>query len=218
MLSPAMRLFRPVGLEELRLIYEAEMRAFPPRLPDQPIFYPVTNEGYAVQIASDWNTKSGLKAGLVTRFSVDDDYVSKFERRVVGAKEHEELWVPAEELAELNAHIEGRVEVTRAFFGEGYRGFVPESFGLRGKDARAQFVALAKTLPDSGFDVICEMAANHVAVFLNFFYWEQADFSSDGIDPVARDEVLVELRRIWKKEAHRGVALGITTTTATSSA
>jgi hypothetical protein len=108
-------LFRPVGLEELRLIYEAETRAFPPRLPDQPIFYLVTNEGYAVQIARDWNTKSGTKAGFVTRFSVADHCASKFERRVVGSKEHEELWVPAEELAEFNAHIEGRIEVTRAF-------------------------------------------------------------------------------------------------------
>jgi hypothetical protein len=51
--------YRPVGLEELRLIYEADMRAFPPRLPEQPIFYPVTNEEYARQIARYWNTKSG---------------------------------------------------------------------------------------------------------------------------------------------------------------
>lgn len=86
-----MRLFRPVGLEERRLVYEAKMRAFPPRLPDQPIFYPVTNEGYAVQIARDWNTKSGTRAGFVTAFTVADDYGVRFERRVVGAKEHEEL-------------------------------------------------------------------------------------------------------------------------------
>lgn len=48
-----MILYRPVGLEALRLIYDADMRAFPPRLPDQPIFYPVTNDGYAKQIAKD---------------------------------------------------------------------------------------------------------------------------------------------------------------------
>ena len=212
-----MDLFRPVGLEELRLIYEAGMRSFPPRLPDQPIFYPVTNEGYATQIARDWNTKSGTKAGFVTKFSVGDDYASKFERRVVGAKEHEELWVPAEELTELNAHIEGRIEVTRAFFGDDYRGHVPDGFGLRGKTAREQLVALAKTLPYSGFDVICEMAANHVAVFLNFFFWEQMDFSADGIDQGARNDLLGKLRAVWRKEAHGGVDLGTTTTTATSS-
>jgi hypothetical protein len=206
-----MLLFRPLGLEELRLIYEANMRAFPPRLPDQPIFYPVTNEGYAVQIARDWNTENGTKAGFVTKFSVDDNHASRFERRVVGAKEHEELWVPAEGLAEFNSHIEGRIEVTRAFFGDGYRGHVPEAFGLRGKDARDQLVALARTLPYSGFDVSCEMAANRVAVFLNFFFWEQTDLSSDGIDAASRDELLGKLREVWNKGAHDGIAVGTVT-------
>jgi hypothetical protein len=204
-----MELFRPVGLEELRLIYQAEMRAFPPRLPDQPIFYPVTNGGYAIQIARDWNTKSGTKAGFVTRFSIADDYSSKFERRVVGAKEHEELWVPAEELGVFNAHIEGRIEVTRAFFGDEYRGHVPD---VRGKDAREQLLALAER-----FDVISEMTADHVAVFLNFFFWQQADFSSDGIDRPAQDELLGKLRAVWNKDARGGVDSGITTTTAPSS-
>ena len=51
-------LWRPVGPAELRLIVEADYRAFPPRLPEQPIFYPVLNEAYATQIARDWNTKA----------------------------------------------------------------------------------------------------------------------------------------------------------------
>ncbi len=42
-----MSLSHPVDLEELLLIGDAEMRAFPPRLPEQPIFYPVLNEEYA---------------------------------------------------------------------------------------------------------------------------------------------------------------------------
>lgn len=39
-------LYRPVGIEELALVFDSGMRAFPPRLPEQPIFYPVTNFGY----------------------------------------------------------------------------------------------------------------------------------------------------------------------------
>jgi hypothetical protein len=50
-----MRLYRPVGLNELRLIFETEMTVFPPRLPEQPIFYPVLNAPYAIKIARDWN-------------------------------------------------------------------------------------------------------------------------------------------------------------------
>ena len=56
-----MRLSRPVGLNELRLIFETEMIAFPPRLPEQPIFYPVLNAPYAIKIARDWNTKSEMR-------------------------------------------------------------------------------------------------------------------------------------------------------------
>lgn len=41
-----MILHSPVGIEELALVFDSGMRAFPPRLPEQPIFYPVTNFGY----------------------------------------------------------------------------------------------------------------------------------------------------------------------------
>ena len=46
-----MILWRPVGMRELELIHESGMKAFPPRLPEQPIFYPVLSEGYATKIA-----------------------------------------------------------------------------------------------------------------------------------------------------------------------
>lgn len=108
-------LYRPVGPEELTLIEKSGWSAFPPRLPEQPIFYPVTNEAYATQIARDWNTKHGSKRGFVTKFDVDANYVAKFDRKIVGGREHEELWVPAEELEEFNRHIIGRIEVTQTF-------------------------------------------------------------------------------------------------------
>src|SRR3954465_6645877 len=100
-----MQLYRPVGLIELQRIYESGMRAFPPRLPEQPIFYPVLNFGYAAQIARDWNTKSNYFAGYVTEFEVEDTYISQFGRQIVGGREHEELWIPAEQLEEFNRHI-----------------------------------------------------------------------------------------------------------------
>ena len=43
----SMYLYRPVGLNELALIYDSNMLKFPPRLPEQPIFYPVLNQDYA---------------------------------------------------------------------------------------------------------------------------------------------------------------------------
>lgn len=107
-------LYRPVGPKELELIEQSGFTAFPPRLPEQPIFYPVTNEDYAIQIARDWNVPAS-GAGFVTRFVVDADYAARFPKKVVGAREHEELWVPAEELAEFNTHIIGKIEVIHQF-------------------------------------------------------------------------------------------------------
>lgn len=46
-----MILFRPVGRAELELIEKTNYIAFPPRLPQQPIFYPVLNQKYAEEIA-----------------------------------------------------------------------------------------------------------------------------------------------------------------------
>jgi hypothetical protein len=204
-----MLLYRPVGLDELRLIYEADMRAFPPRLPEQPIFYPVTNEEYATQIARNWNTKSDKLAGFVTRFEVDDAYASKFERRVVGRHEHEELWVPAEELPEFNDNIKGQVHVIASFFGDGFHGFVPEQFGLKGKGAKEQFLALAGTLPYSLFDFSCEVAANHTAVFLGFFFWEQFDFGNEGVDAVTHGRVLIALKKRWASTDRASISLGV---------
>ncbi len=107
-------LYRPVGPEELKLIEASGWRAFPPRLPEQPFFYPVLNEAYASQIAERWNvSESG--AGYVTAFDIDSEYVSRFDPKQVGGREHKELWIPADALEEFNEHIVGQIRVIRAF-------------------------------------------------------------------------------------------------------
>ena len=113
-----MKLFRPVGLKELELIIASGYKTFPPRLPEQPIFYPVMNYEYAEQITREWNVPSPPYAGFVTSFDMDDTYISKFPIKTVGGKIHQELWVPAEELDEFNGHIIGKIEVLSAFYGD----------------------------------------------------------------------------------------------------
>lgn len=107
-------LFRPVGPKELALIEASGWRRFPPRLPEQPIFYPVLNEEYATQIARDWNVKES-GSGYVTHFAVGSEFVSRYPVKVVGSSVHKELWVPAEELEEFNRHIVGSIEVIATF-------------------------------------------------------------------------------------------------------
>jgi hypothetical protein len=107
-------LWRPIGPKEMELIVKAEMGAFPPRLPDQPIFYPVTTEDYAVLIARDWNVPASGE-GLVTRFEVLASYLAQFEVREVGGRACQEYWIPAEELSSFNEAIVGTIKVVRRF-------------------------------------------------------------------------------------------------------
>ncbi|HQT47471.1 MAG TPA: nucleotidyltransferase domain-containing protein, partial [Acidocella sp.] len=76
-------LFRPVGPVELELIRQSGFRAFPPRLPEQPIFYPVLTEDYAVKIARDWNVPAS-GAGYVTRFAVLASYLAAYQPQDAG--------------------------------------------------------------------------------------------------------------------------------------
>jgi hypothetical protein len=107
-------LWRPVGPLELELIKQAGMRSFPPRLPDQPIFYPVLSEDYAVKIARDWNVPAS-GSGFVTRFHVKKEYLEQYVVQEAGGKAHLEYWIPAEDLHRFNEAIVGLIEVTAAF-------------------------------------------------------------------------------------------------------
>jgi hypothetical protein len=107
-------LWRPTGPEELVLVEASGWRRWPPRLPDQPIFYPVLNEDYAVRIARDWNVKaSGV--GYVTRFDVRRAFLDEFDVQQAGGETILEYWIPAERLEELNDSIVGTIEVVQTF-------------------------------------------------------------------------------------------------------
>jgi len=170
-------LFRPVGIRELELILAADSRAFPSRLPEQPIFYPVLNQEYAVEIARDWNAPSAHKAGFVTRFEVEQAYVSRFEEKTVGARRHTELWVPAEELAEFNRHIVGRIMVVAGYFGDGFQGCIPKVGRLAGQDAHAQLETLSSLSDDQLVD---ELRTNAIPCQANYLYWRELKSSTLG--------------------------------------
>ena len=101
-------LWRPTGPEEMELVRAGGSRRWPPRLAEQPIFYPVLNEQYATKIARDWNVPaSGV--GYVTRFDVEAEYLSQFPVRQAGGRDILEYWIPAERLEEFNDHIVGNI-------------------------------------------------------------------------------------------------------------
>jgi hypothetical protein len=90
------------------------MRAFPPRLPEQPIFYPVLSEAYAVKIARDWNVPASGK-GYVTRFLVAKEFLDRYQVQQAGGRAHQEYWIPAEDLGAFNDAIIGQIEVVAEF-------------------------------------------------------------------------------------------------------
>jgi len=137
-----------VGLHELALIWDLGMREFPPRLPHQPIFYPVINADYARQIARDWNTRdanSGF-AGFVAEFAFDNAYIAKFAPHVAGASQHQECWIPSEELSAFNKSITGRIRMQEGFFGAGFIGHVPDAYGFKGKRRHYPIIDIGKNL------------------------------------------------------------------------
>jgi len=102
---------RPAGPEELALAEASGWRERPPRLPGQPIFYPVLNQEHAAKIARNRNVQhSG--AGYVTRFEVLHSFLDRYEVHQAGGTTILEYWIPAEDLAALNASIAGAIEVT----------------------------------------------------------------------------------------------------------
>ena len=115
-------LYRPVGEKEMILIIESGFKEFPPRLEWQPIFYPVLNEEYASEIAEKWNTRdeAGNYLGFVTQFDVLEEVVAQYPAQNVGARNHNELWVPSEELDSFNKAIVGNIKVTQVFIGDDF--------------------------------------------------------------------------------------------------
>jgi tetratricopeptide (TPR) repeat protein len=188
-----MILYRPVGLQELALIYDSDMRAFPARLPQQPIFYPVLQLDYARQTASSWNARNGQLAGYVTEFKMEDKYVDQFETHTVGKSKHEELWIPAEEMEEFNKHILGHIKVVEAHFGDAFEGFVPDQFALKGKNAVEQFTLLANSYLYKRMEFYLEIKRNHKAVFLNYPFWQTYQFKNPGL----KEKILQAINEAW---------------------
>lgn len=113
-MAEVVTLYRPIGPAELALIQQSGMRSFPPRLPDQPIFYRVTTEDYAIKIARDWNVRDS-GAGYVRRFDVDQAFLDAFQVQEAGGRAHREYWIPAEDLDRFNAAIIGEIAVIHKF-------------------------------------------------------------------------------------------------------
>ncbi len=113
-MTETITLWRPVGPNELALIDQSGWSEFSPRLPEQPIFYPVTTREYAIKIARDWNVAAS-GSGFVTEFDVDAAFLAKYPVETAGGRAHQEYWIPSEDLPQFNAAIVGEIRVVERF-------------------------------------------------------------------------------------------------------
>jgi hypothetical protein len=194
----AITLFRPVGLKELRLVMDSDFRAFPPRLPHQPIFYPVLNREYAAQIASQWNSRDEFAgyAGFITRFEVKRSYVEQFDIHQVGAAVHQELWIPADKLDVFNTMIVSYIQVIDGYYGERYTGPEPLPTILKGSVAIEQLEMLANCLPS---EVSAEISVNWQVVYANYLFWCRLQPSKARMTGTQKRAILSTIRQAWDK-------------------
>ncbi|MCK9567557.1 hypothetical protein M0R72_01245 [Candidatus Pacearchaeota archaeon] len=135
-------LYRPVGFKELRLIADSGFRSFPPRLPEQPFFYPVLSVEYARKIAHDWNTKDEFSEyiGCVVQFEVDEAAIQRYPAQIAGGSLHQELQIPAEELVEFNSNIIGTIKVIEKYIGEKAVGAESDDFLSKTKADEVEWI------------------------------------------------------------------------------
>ena len=80
------------------------------------MFYPVTSEARAREIASNWGVDHKVDGlGFVTRFAVREEFLEPCERRVMSGGQYREYWIPPGHLSALNAALDGRIEIIAAY-------------------------------------------------------------------------------------------------------
>lgn len=194
-----MILYRPVGIEELVLIFNSALRSFPPRLPEQPIFYPVLTFDYAEQIANRWNTKEGSGAGYVTEFFVEDGYASQLPVRQAGSKQHLEFWVDADALDEFNSHIVGQIRLVARYFGATFTGLVEGHPALGKMTAREMLGHLGRLHQRSGVEFTGEIVANKAAIFVYYPFWEYVVANEANPSDLDVGQLLQAIRQVWQE-------------------
>jgi hypothetical protein len=184
------KLYRPVGLIELDLILDANLKKFPPRLDWQPIFYPVLNVAYAIEIAQKWNLtdKASGYSGFVTSFDIPQSYADTFAVQNVGGTIHNELWVLAEQLDEFNANIQGCIQIEAAFYGEKYEGILTNSIFFKNQNARQQILTLSRLDFEQLQKII---VSEYKTVFANFAFWQKQAQNA---------ALLQQISQIWRQE------------------
>lgn len=181
-----MKLYRPVGLYEMKKILETDCKAFPPRQKQQPYFYPVLNKSYAKEIVF-WNVKdknSGY-AGFITEFDVENSYIEKYDVHCVGNETHLELWIPAEDLHNFNKNIINQIKIVDVYYGDNYKGLPPRGVsGFKETDVYKQIELLQNIIKYNEFDFYGTVLVEWELLNLNLLFWKSLGVDSYLINKI----------------------------------
>lgn len=189
-----MKLYRPVGLYEMEKILDSGGNCFPPRMKEQPFFYPVITYDYACKIAREWNAKdtSSGNVGYVTEFIIDDSFIKRknYKMHCVGSKVDLEFWVPSNELEEFNEYIIGKIKIVKSFYGFCYKGILPTGIsGFNESNIDKQIKLLDTIYKYNPFDFSGTVYVEWKILNLNLQYWSLFE---SNIDIVKKIKMLLE--------------------------
>jgi len=195
-----MKLYRPVGLEELRRTYEENMRSYPQPLKAQRSLDLSLSSADAATIARNRNAGTEPYAGYVTELEIDDEYAAMHPHHPAKDGTERLLRIPIEDFEEFNTHLLGRIKVAAGFFGQQFRGYIPTMFNFAHRDALSQFVMLSYLLDYSTMDFVGEIHANNLAVFLHLPYWSTCNLDRTEVPESRRPRILTAIQQTWSKE------------------
>ena len=208
-----MKLYRPVGLQELVKILNFKSEKFPDRQVWQPILYIVENYGYAEQIGTMWNLKdenSGF-SGYMLEFEISDDYMKDYEIKQVGDKTHLEYWIPAEDTENFNNSLTSKIKIINAFYGEKYKGVSFQEIVLESKLPDEQIKELALLMENSYEKFLKIVKENRTPIILNLIYWMRMDSDSSNEENRVNKSVIYEIEKILSEtyEDHDDVIINL---------
>ncbi len=193
-----MKLYRPVGLQELEKILNLGSEKFPDRQVWQPILYIVENYGYAEQISTMWNLKdenSGF-SGYILEFTISDDYMKNYDIKQVGDKTHLEYWIPAEDTKKFNNSLTSKIKIINAFYGEKYRGLSFGGTDLEGREPDKQIRELTLLMENSYEKFEETVKKCKIQILPNLIYWLRmiSDLAGEGKEE--KEKVIYEIEKI----------------------
>ena len=193
-----MKLYRPVGLQELQKILNFGSEKFPDRQVWQPILYIVENYGYAEQIAVMWNLKdenSGF-SGYILEFTISDDYIKDYELKQVGDKTHLEYWIPAGDTDRFNSSLTGEIKIVNAFYGEKYKGLTFDETALKGRLPEEQIRELSFFMATPYGKFVEIIRKNKISIVPSLIYWMRAISDFSDADREKMRSVIYEIEKI----------------------